>query len=705
LEAQTEDCLRDIPSGRGFTRVPVAFFANSCTWTSHGPRLSLDDFEWADLNAFASEVAERNGKFYWYVSVRKASTGTMSIGVAEGDTPLGPFRDALGGPLIDDETANSSAFDIDPTVFVDDDGEVYIYWGSFSSPRAAKLKPNMIELEDLGLGGQATGPRVPGQIGNAVRLNGLADYVDLPDGIVSSLNDFTIATWVNRTTTSGQTWSRVFDFGTGTQVNMFLTPNAGGPAGARFAITTNGGGAEQQVTADDELPTGWHHVAVTKSGTTVTLWVDGVAVATNTNVTLNPSALGNTTNNWIGRSQYPDPFLDATVDDFQIYDRALGAEEVHGLAGGAPGAGNVASYPFDEESGPTAFDSSGNELDATIVSPPINVIEPEGLPGFWEAALLFKRRNLYYLAYARGHPLTGGNPATIDYATATKPLGPWTYRGQILGTVHNTTTNHPAIVKHRGDWYITYHNGMLEGGGEFRRSVSIERLHFNPDGTIRPVEQTLSEEASGPISLYPFDEAEGSVVIDTTGHGWDGTAVNDPERVQGQSGNAVSLNGVDQYVGLPQGIVWNMYDFTVASWVKLNDRLAGQRIFDFGSSSSSMYLTPEADSGTVRFGIRTNPFNERQIDGSAPLPVGQWVHVAVVKSALTGRVYVNGTEVGQLTNLPLYPAQLGNTPNNWIGRSQNEADPFFDGLIDEFRIYQYGLSPDQISTLAAGAGG
>jgi hypothetical protein len=137
----------------------------------------------------------------------------------------------------------------------------------------------------------------------------------------------------------------------------------------RFAIATSGNGAEQQLNAPGNLPLNtWSHVAVTLSGTTGTLYVNGQAVATNDNMTLNPAALGTTNNNWIGRSQFgADPFLAATVDDFQIYDHALSASDVAALAGGQPGAGNVASYKFDEDSGPIALDSSGNGHNATII--------------------------------------------------------------------------------------------------------------------------------------------------------------------------------------------------------------------------------------------------------------------------------------------------------------------------------------------------
>jgi hypothetical protein len=214
--------------------------------------------------------------------------------------------------------------------------------------------------------GNATGPRVTGKIGNAVKLSGQSEYVNLPTGIVSGLTgDYTVSAWVNPAALS--TWSRVFDFGTGTGNYMFLTVNSGG--GPRFAITAGGSGGEQQLSSTTQLPLNtWSHLAVTLSGNTGTLYVNGNPVATNTNMTLHPSNLGNTNQNWLGRSQFSDPYLNATVDDVHIYDHALSAADVQALAGGQQGAGNVAAYRFDEDGGATATDSSGNGKDATIVS-------------------------------------------------------------------------------------------------------------------------------------------------------------------------------------------------------------------------------------------------------------------------------------------------------------------------------------------------
>ncbi|HEX5192630.1 MAG TPA: arabinofuranosidase catalytic domain-containing protein [Solirubrobacteraceae bacterium] len=229
--------------------------------------------------------------------------------------------------------------------------------------------------------GGATGPRVPGKIGKALQLNGDGEYAQLPNGIVSGLHDFTISTWVNPS--ANLPWSRIFDFGTGTGDFMFMTLSAGG--GPLIFSDTNPAGVVQTLFAPGQLPLNtWSHVAVTLSGTTGTLYIDGKAVDTNTNMTTTPADLGVTTQNWIGHSQFvADPFLDATVDDFQIYSRALSAGEIAALAAGQPGAGNVADYKFDEAGGPTAIDSSGNGNDATIfgvgeVSTPLWQPLPDG---------------------------------------------------------------------------------------------------------------------------------------------------------------------------------------------------------------------------------------------------------------------------------------------------------------------------------------
>lgn len=246
---------------------------DAASWTDHGAKANIGTFKWAGADAWASEVEPRNGKYYWYTSVNGNGAGWMDIGVAVGDSPLGPFTDAKGGPLVSDSTPNSSGLNIDPTVFTDDDGQAYLYWGGYWGVRAAKLKPNMIELD--------------------------------------------------------------------------------GP-----------------------------------------------------------------------------------------------------------------------------------------------VVTPAGLTDYWEAPWMFKRNGLYYMIYAANDTngcVTSSSYACQRYATATSPLGPWTHRGVVLGQV-SSTTNHAGVVQFNGQWYMVYHNANARGGGNFRRSVAVDLLNFNADGTMQRVTQT----AAGP---------------------------------------------------------------------------------------------------------------------------------------------------------------------------------------------------------------
>lgn len=172
--------------------------------------------------------------------------------------------------------------------------------------------------------------RTAGHSGNAVLLNGSNAYANLPLGILNGATSFTVAFWVRVDTAAN--WTRVFDFGTGTGAYMFLTPRSSAGT-ARYAITSGGAGAEQQINAPAALPTGaWTHVAVTHTGNLGVLHVNRAEVARNTALTVRPSSLGSTTQNWIGRSQYAgDPYLAAAVDDFRIYSRALSASEISQL--------------------------------------------------------------------------------------------------------------------------------------------------------------------------------------------------------------------------------------------------------------------------------------------------------------------------------------------------------------------------------------
>ena len=114
-------------------------------WTDHGSIASLSIFPWAkqDNDAWAPQVIERKGKFYLYVPISVPGWPKNVIAVGVSDSPLGPFKDALGHPLVD--KANGY---IDPTVFVDDDGQAYLYFGN-PNPWYVKLNQDMISYSGV----------------------------------------------------------------------------------------------------------------------------------------------------------------------------------------------------------------------------------------------------------------------------------------------------------------------------------------------------------------------------------------------------------------------------------------------------------------------------------------------------------------------------------------------------------------------------
>lgn len=120
-------------------------------------------------------------------------------------------------------------------------------------------------------------------------------------------------------------------------------------------------------------------------------------------------------------------------------------------------------------------------------------IRTQTVPFFVEGPWLFRRGDIYYLAYA-GIDESEHEWEQIYYATAPAVTGPWTFRGKIMGIAENSFTIHPGIVEYKGNWYLFYHNAALSidgvEGALGRRSVRAEHLYFNEDGTIRPVVAT-----------------------------------------------------------------------------------------------------------------------------------------------------------------------------------------------------------------------
>ncbi len=273
---------------------------NNATRASHPGLLyfSIDQ----DANSYTLGTLDRGTTYYWRID--EVSTG--------------------GSPIY---KGNVWSFETWPIINIED-SNLLGYWTFDEGTRTTALDWSGHEHH----GTLVNGPHwtEEGQVEGAVRFDGYNDYVDLPIGdTISTLNSCTVVTWV-KFPGIGNSQQRIFDFGQDVNDYMRLSACNGAPGAPMvFGITTTGSGGESQLTGPVLTPE-WHHVAVAIDGDReeMTLFVDGVEVANEYTEVL-PSALGTTTNNWLGRSQFEaDAYFVGLLDDFRIYNYAMTQEDL-----------------------------------------------------------------------------------------------------------------------------------------------------------------------------------------------------------------------------------------------------------------------------------------------------------------------------------------------------------------------------------------
>jgi arabinoxylan arabinofuranohydrolase len=185
-----------------------------------------------------------------------------------------------------------------------------------------------------------------------------------------------------------------------------------------------------------------------------------------------------------------------------------------GKALAASGSGNIDPTVFVDDDG-QAYMYWGNgtlryvKLNADMTSTSGSITNVS-LSGFTEGPWFYKRGSLYYMVYAA----TSGNEK-LSYATSNAPTGPWTARGDIMGT-GSTFTNHPGVVDYKGHSYFFYHNSSLPGGNNYKRSVCVEEFTYGSDGSIPKL--TMSTKGpSGIATLNPFAQVEAETIAFSSG--------------------------------------------------------------------------------------------------------------------------------------------------------------------------------------------
>ena len=497
--------------------------------------------------------------------------------------------------------------------------------------------------------GGANGQLVGGAAisGGAVVLNGSSAYVNLPNNIVTGYTAVTIEAWV--TDTGGYAWSRIFDFGnssggedfplgsgtSGLQY-MFLTPHSGSGTlrGAYYA----GSGEQFAEWPGTALPTGVRqHVVWASDGASQMAWiyVNGVLVGSSSGVTLTPAALGNTVNDWIGRSQWNDPLFKGSISDFRIYNGALSPLQIAVDFSAGPGQlvtdpGALLSITFQAA---TTMALGASQTPAIIG----NFVNVTNVNLLLAGGVVFSSSNPGVIAINSAGRITA---AGIGVATVTA-----SYAGT-SGTQTIYVSDPPQTLAHR--YSFTTNANDSEGSA---------------NGTL-----------SGGATI-----SGGAVVLNGTS-----AFVDLPNNMVS---NLTSITYEAWFTDYGSSGWARLWDFGNSSGGEGNQ----------GGGTSYMFLSVPSGSGGIR-GAYNLGSGEQVLDLAARPSAGVEHHVVWTQdgNAQVAKIFLDGVLAGENDSFTYTPAAVGATVNDWLGRSQYN-DPYFYGTIDEFRIYSAALSAQQVA--------
>lgn len=290
---------------------------------------------------------------------------------------------------------------------------------------------------------------------------------------------------------------------------------------------------------------------------------------------------------------------------------------------------------------------------------------------------------------APGGLLAQANAASIrldwQASPATDLAGYTIFRSESAGGPYNTIARNITTTS-----FVD--NTATSSGGQYFYAIKAVDHSLNRSDYSNEVSAAATGE-NELVGYLPFD----GNTHDHSSNLNHSVSFDDISYAEGRIGSgAVALNGTDDFVQLPATVA-NHQEITIAAWVYWNGGSSWQRIFDFGNSQTEyMFLSPSSGSGNLRFAIK-NGGDEQGLDAAA-LTANEWAHLAVSLGTSGARMYVNGELVDESAAINISPLDF-KPVLNYIGRSQY-PDPLFNGRIDEFRLYNYVLSADEVSQLA-----
>lgn len=449
---------------RGYTMKNWLVFSTTDMkhWTEYPVPLRPADFAWAkDKPAYAGHVISRNGKFYWYVS-----TNNGGIGVAVSDRPEGPYKDALGKPLLTNEDCFASTHSwacIDPAAYIDADGQAYLFWGNREC-YCVKLKDNMIETD-----------------GEVRKIE------------IDSKLPFTEAPWVHW---HNGKYYLTYASGWPEKIAYAMADSIEGPYEAKGIISEIAGNSNTTHPAIVEFRGKWiffSHNGGLHEGTSYSRSVIAENMMYNPDGTImkiHPSTEGATFKEWSGNPILPGFHADPEI----LYSEKTGRYYIYSTTDGIPGWGGWYFTCFSSDD-LANWNDEGIMLDVCKDTKWAN-------GNAWAPAIIEKNTGgeyKYYLYYSGN----AGNAKAIGVAVADNPTGPFTDFGKPI------IDSRPAGLKNgqqidvdvfsdpdTGIDYLYWGNGYMAGAKLASDMTSIDTA------TV-----TLMTPKGGSLGDYKYREA------------------------------------------------------------------------------------------------------------------------------------------------------------------------------------------------------
>ncbi|WP_322938700.1 LamG-like jellyroll fold domain-containing protein [Nocardioides bizhenqiangii] len=513
----------------------------------------------------------------------------------------------------------------------------------------------------------STGWSEDGVFGGALDMPGgpNTNAVDLPDNLLQGEADFTTSFWVRPDTKSN--WTGLFHIGDGfggdgSFFQIQMQTQAAGNTGLAATFKAKGSALQERVYATptkDVVAGEWNHVVFTRQGATGTLYLNGVEIASRDDLTIDMTDVGPTANNWLGRNGFPDASYDGLMDEVRVYRSTLTADDVSWLYAEGSALRTTTTVSVEPAS-PSPF--------AEPVTVSASVEDEEGQPA--EGSVELWREGVRV-----------GEAVDLVDGSATFPE-----------LADLSPGDHELEVRY-----------LAADGWRDSAATATHTVERPPPGEGVPVHYKFDEGAGTTAANSGSDPSIADATLGGT-VGWS------PD---GKYGGAVSLpggaSGTGNQVELPDNIEAGMDDeFTASLWVRPDSLPNWVSHLQIGSSTDTFFLlqsstqTAGATGFAATFKAPGNPTQERLVLGPGnDVPLNEWTHVVFTMRGSTGKIYFNGELQGTRTDFTIDIGDVGvngETTANMLGGT-SWPDGRFDGLIDDFRLYGYELSEEDVQEL------